>query len=489
VTEIRGRVLAIGLDAAQPSLLQAMLADGELPTLQKLREEGSWSRVESPAGYGSGVVWPTFFTGTDPTEHGQYTHWGWDPSTMSLSYYDASVHTPFWQALHRTGSPSASSTSRSLRTWASTAASRCWSGAPTPGWTASRRSPRPTWRRRSTKEHAQHPFSHPLAAPPQDPVALSRQSVECVEGARLRGDLAVRLITEQRPDVAVVVFPEVHHGGHFLWQTVQPELAMYDDIRDDPQPANDLRELHRELDRQVARLVEAAGEGTTVIVFGLHGMEPARGVPAVLEPLLAGMGLAHIDDSTSRRRALVTAAKRRVPTALRNVYRSTVPLATRSQWGKASLLPAYDWTRTRAFSLPTDQYGWVRVNLRGREARGTVAPEDYIALLDRIEDAIRALRTTAGHPVAADVIRPPRSMGRDPLPDLVVHWTREAFEAPVPVHGVDTVPIRREETGQHDVEGFCIVRGAALAGTVGEVVKAKDLHELVLAAVTGRIRR
>jgi predicted AlkP superfamily phosphohydrolase/phosphomutase len=197
------------------------------------------------------------------------------------------------------------------------------------------------------------------------------------------------------------------------------------------------------------------------------------------------MGLAHIDDSTSRRRALVAAAKKRVPTALRNIYRSTVPLATRSQWGKASLLPAYDWTRTQAFSLPTDQYGWVRVNLRGREAQGTVAPEDYIALLDRIEDEIRGLRTAAGHPVAADVIRPPRSTGRDPLPDLVVHWTREAFEAPIPVHGVDTVPIRREETGQHDVDGFCIVRGGALAGTVGEVVAAKDLHKLVLTAVAG----
>jgi predicted AlkP superfamily phosphohydrolase/phosphomutase len=485
VTEIRGRVLAIGLDAAQPSLLQAMLADGELPTLQKLREEGSWSRVESPAGYGSGVVWPTFFTGTDPTEHGQYTHWGWDPGTMALSYYDASVHTPFWQALHKDGVtvgvidvPFAPHLGVDRGFEVLEWGAHAWvDGKPSI-------SP-PDVAEKVTKEHAQHPFSHPLAAPPQDPVALSRQSVECVEGARLRGDVAVRLITEQRPDVAVVVFPEVHHGGHFLWQTVEPDLKMYDDIRDDPQPVNDLRELHRELDRQVARLVEAAGEGTTVIVFGLHGMEPARGVPSVLEPLLAGMGLAHIDDSTSRRRALVAAAKKRVPTALRNIYRSTVPLATRSQWGKASLLPAYDWTRTQAFSLPTDQYGWVRVNLRGREAQGTVAPEDYIALLDRIEDEIRGLRTAAGHPVAADVIRPPRSTGRDPLPDLVVHWTREAFEAPIPVHGVDTVPIRREETGQHDVDGFCIVRGGALAGTVGEVVAAKDLHKLVLTAVAG----
>lgn len=480
-----GRVLAIGLDAAQPTLLQSMLAEGELPTLQKLLDGGSWSTVASPAGYGSGVVWPTFFTGTDATEHGQYTHWGWDPGTMSLSYYDASVHTPFWQALDKDGvtvgvidvpfAPHLGvEKGFEVLEWGAHA------------WVDGRAFLSPaSVAEKVTKEHGQHPFSHPLAAPPEDPAALSRQSVECVEGARLRGDVAVRLIREERPDVAIVIFPEVHHGGHFLWQTVEPDLRMYDDIRDDPQPANDLRELHRELDRQVARLVEAAGEGTSVIVFGLHGMEPARGVPSVLEPLLAGMGLSHIDDGTDRRRAFITAAKKRVPTALRNIYRSTVPLATRSQWGKASLLPAYDWSRTQAFSLPTDQYGWVRVNLAGRERQGVVAPADYTALLDRIEAEIRALRTAEGHPVAADVIRPPRSDGRDPLPDLVVHWTPESFEAPIPVHGKDTVPIRREETGQHATDGFCIVRSPALAGTVGETVQAKDLHTLITTALNG----
>lgn len=476
-----GRVLAIGLDAAEPTLLERMIADGELPTLAKLLAGGTWSRVTSPAGYGSGTVWPTFFTGTDAAEHGQYTHWGWDPATMSLQYYDASVHTPFWQQLDRDGvtvgvvdvpfAPHIGVRKGfEVLEWGAHA------------WVDGRSHLSPQAVHDTvTKEFGTHPFSHPLAAPPQDPAALSTQSVECVDGARLRADVTLRLIADTRPDLAIVIFPEVHHGGHFLWQTVQPELRLYDDIRSDPQPVNDLAELHRELDRQVARLVEAAEPGTTVLVFGLHGMEPGRGVPSVLEPMLEGMGLTHIEEKVDRRRSLVAATKRRVPESLRNIYRSTVPLPMRSKWGKSSRMPAYDWSHTTAFSLPTDQYGWIRVNLAGRERHGIVAPADYTATLDRIEAGIRALTTADGGPVALDVIRPPRSAGPDPLPDLVVHWTQAAFEGPIMVDGVATLPARPEETGQHSTNGFLIAHG--VHGTVDSTIEAKDIHRIITAAL------
>ena len=38
-----------------------------------------------------------------------------------------------------------------------------------------------------------------------------------------------------------------------------------------------------------------------------------------------------------------------------------------------------DWERTTAFSLPSLYTGFIRVNLRGREPAGIVAPEDYVA--------------------------------------------------------------------------------------------------------------
>lgn len=478
-----GRVLAIGLDAAEPTVIERMIKDGELPVLSALLDNGTWSSVESPAKYGSGVVWPTFFTGTDASEHGQYTHWAWDSSAMALRYYDASRFTPFWKSLDEAGvsvgvidvpfAPHIGVTKGfEVLEWGAHA----WvNGRPNI-------SPLPV-RNTVTKSFPAHPFSHPLSTPPTDPASLSVLSGQCRDGARLRADVALRLMDETRPDLTIVVFPEVHHGGHFLFHTVEPELPLYDDVRGDPAPQQSLLDLHRELDVQVGRLVKAAGPDTTVLVFGLHGMEPARGVPTVLHPMLEEMGLVRLREDADRRRSMLTSLKARLPESLRNLYRTTVPLAVRSQWGKGQLLPRYDWSTTSAFELPTDQYGWIRINLVGREAEGIVPQSEYAVLCDRIETTIRALRTVDGRPVALDVIRPPRSPGADPLPDLVVHWAQAPFESAVRVNGIDTHPEKREETGQHSTSGFCITSGDALSGKVSDVVQAQDLHRLIEAAL------
>ena len=47
-------------------------------------------------------------------------------------------------------------------------------------------------------------------------------------------------------------------------------------------------------------------------------------------------------------------------------------------------LRGVDWSRTRAFAHPAENQGYVRLNLRGRERDGIVAPEDADALLDEI---------------------------------------------------------------------------------------------------------
>ncbi|HKA54123.1 MAG TPA: alkaline phosphatase family protein, partial [Candidatus Binatia bacterium] len=97
------RVLAVGLDAAEPTFVRRLIEDGALPTLKRLLAQGAWSRVESPAHLGSGAVWPTFFTGAEPAEHGTYSEWCWQPETMSLVRYGGRRLTPFWKKLAQAG--------------------------------------------------------------------------------------------------------------------------------------------------------------------------------------------------------------------------------------------------------------------------------------------------------------------------------------------------------------------------------------------------
>ena len=90
-------VLAIGIDAAESTLVRQLIEQNEMPAFKALLDGGQWLRVQSPAHIGSGTVWPTFITGVEPTIHGVYSEWGWQPGVMGLSRYHGRHLIPFWK--------------------------------------------------------------------------------------------------------------------------------------------------------------------------------------------------------------------------------------------------------------------------------------------------------------------------------------------------------------------------------------------------------
>src|SRR5258707_15664202 len=97
------QVLAIGIDAAEPTLVRELIEAGQMPVLKSLLAGGKWLRVKSPAHIGSGSVWPTFITGEEPASHGVYGEWCWRPKAMSVERYGGSGLNPFWQAVAEDG--------------------------------------------------------------------------------------------------------------------------------------------------------------------------------------------------------------------------------------------------------------------------------------------------------------------------------------------------------------------------------------------------
>src|SRR6266542_2059313 len=91
------RVLAIALDAAEPTLVQRLIDQGEMPALKSLLARGRWLRVASPTDIGSGTVWPTFITGAKPQPHGIYGEWLWNARSMNLTRYSGDDLNPFWK--------------------------------------------------------------------------------------------------------------------------------------------------------------------------------------------------------------------------------------------------------------------------------------------------------------------------------------------------------------------------------------------------------
>ena len=92
------KVLALGIDAAEPRLVLDLMARGELPALARLRDEGAWTDVRTPGHIGNTAVYPTFFTGTDPQRHGIYGGWPWSAEKMGVIPLHTDHLPPFWGA-------------------------------------------------------------------------------------------------------------------------------------------------------------------------------------------------------------------------------------------------------------------------------------------------------------------------------------------------------------------------------------------------------
>lgn len=490
------RVLAFAIDAAEPRLVRELLARGELPALAALLDRGQWLRVESPARIGSGSVWPTFISGREPADHGVYGEWAWHPATMSVRRYHGRDLVPFWKALVERRRPVGILDLPFMPLLGLA-----------DGFEVSEWGPHDVIDGRLQVSPpdvvglvASAP-AHPLAQDrldawgPGDLGGLRRLARQSLDGIWRRGDLAAALLREKRPALALIAFTEIHHAGHHLWHTIDRESAVYAkpafEDRGPVEPT--LADLYREVDRQIGRLAAQAPADATVLAFSLHGMRPAHGVPAFLPALLGEWGVSAVAawrglGWRDRARATLAAAKRWAPPGLKRAYYRAMAPATTHRVARASMLPSYDWPATRAFSMPTDQHGWIRINLRGREAAGLVPPREYDALVSGLADRVRGLRTAAGARLVRDVFRTAASGDEAQglrLPDLVVHWEDAVFAAPQAIAGsaVKTAAIGTKFSGQHSLEGFCIVRGPG--GPASGAVRAADLGRLMASRLAG----
>ena len=73
------KVIVFGVDGMDPNFVERHWAD--LPALDQLRKEGSFSRLATTDPPQSPVAWSTFITGLDPGEHGIFDFVHRDPAT------------------------------------------------------------------------------------------------------------------------------------------------------------------------------------------------------------------------------------------------------------------------------------------------------------------------------------------------------------------------------------------------------------------------
>ena len=484
------RVLAIAVDAAEWTFVRDLMDRDELPALKSLLSNGQWLRVKSPAYLGSGSVWPTFTAGQSPIVHGVYGEWLWDATTMSVNRYDGKRVVPFWKTFVDEG------VSVGVLDIPFMPLIGISNGFEISEWGAhdvvdleTRFAPDSI--ENTLARHSPHPLQTRLdVSGPADYRGLEQIGNICLNGITKRGELSRALIADTQPQLALIAFSEIHHASHHLWHKVEPDHPVYQDASVgsliETQPS--MRDIYRELDRQVSELVQMVGPETSITVFSLHGMRPALGIPSFLTSWLCEKGFCRLNDWggqtwRGRARASFAGLKRHTPSKLKKLYYKTLPREVTYRLASPTMLPDYDWANTTAFALPTDQHGWIRLNLIGREAQGTVPVANYDDTCNQLERTVSGLRSDRGEALVEKVIRVARNGDdamRQQLPDLVVHWSDAVFSSQLRIadSSVQAEMVGKKYVGQHSLEGFCILKSAGVISDRDEVC-AEDLHPII----------
>ncbi len=63
------KCIIIGLDGLEPTLVEKYMAEGRLPNFSKLKNEGSFARLQTTTPAISPVAWSSFMTGANPAKH------------------------------------------------------------------------------------------------------------------------------------------------------------------------------------------------------------------------------------------------------------------------------------------------------------------------------------------------------------------------------------------------------------------------------------
>lgn len=478
------RVLMIGLDGATFDVLDPLRHEGLLPNLSALMESGTSGILESTRPPITPAAWTTFMTGKGPGKHGIIDFLRYDPTTNRLIFNNNQKisQKTIWQILsekkYRVGSINVPMTFPP-----EPVNGFMISGFDTPtgkDFTYPRELQQEILHRCPDYTHEKKWERKALGGD-----RVFEENLEYIRQSFDRGvDLARFCGDKYGWDVMMVLFKLVDNLQHKAWRYIDPRTR-----ESNPHRRKLTTDCFVKLDEAVGKLRALADEHEATILIMSdhgHGSLDAKAQPNLLLSQWGYLGL----------RSNLARAKTRGAVWWRRLTRSRNGSAI-AQAGELDHDLAFDWSRTRACVLHAGIYGFLYINLKGRQPQGVVEPSEYAALREEIRDRLlRAkCRDRDGRemPIFQDVFVTEELYGcnRRDYP-----WMPDLLLAPVDglavvkkIRGSDPVrwvPLSRLE-GTHRIDGIFIANGPGIAA--GRKIRARieDIAPSVLAGLGERV--
>ena len=498
-------VLALGLDAGDPVLLERYMAAGHLPVLSGLRARGAYTRLTTFDYCRAEASNTTFLTGCAPATHGYWSPFRFHPDyRVETTPYEFSDYTPFYGL--------GPDYRVAVFDMPQSKLSPMVNGVQVLGWGA--HSPRcpshsspPELFDEIVSRHGAHPTLrkddvHSVG----DTAAVARLKRDLETGIERRTAACLDLLGREQWDLFLTYFGEIHSGQHYLWHLSQPDHPLFPYFGT---PGVDpLLELVQAVDRAVGRLVAAVSPDTRVVVFSDHGMESnTTDLPSnvFLPELLYRLsypgryGLAKGDPSRAPGPVIKPSPHRSWRSTLYGLKHDPNPVTRwlrqhmdteRFHYGIEKRLgmnsvplcpddcplgaqppmwyhPA--WPGMEAFALPSFSEGYVRLNVRGREAQGIVEPERYDEACGRITAELHRLTNPrTGTPAVRHVVRTRVGANdaggeRPSDADLIVLWDGVPMDVVDHPRAGRIGPVPFKRSGSHVHRGFLMACGPGIA--------------------------
>jgi len=448
------KVLLVGFDGAERSLVDAWTRDGRLPTLAELRDRGRWGIIRPRPGLGDDASWGSFSTTVGPVSHGRFYHSRVAPDGATIVPHrrDEIAVAPFWDALVDAGlrvaivdvpkSPMGHDGAFVVADWMTHGAE-----GPT----------------RLSSVAARHAVADRLELGPgfdcnavgptvADVTAFEHELVRRTEH---RTAILHELLADGEWDVFVATFGATHCAGHRAWRDHDPTHPEHDPVRH-AQVGDVVEHVYVAADRGLRTLVDAAGDDALVIVFSPLGMQANYHGSHLVEDVLAGTAHARPPRITR----LLDRARRSIPHWLRR--RAPKPVAgvgtsirVRNERAKPYRVLPFDLPATAlqigAADAHTDAHGVRHVPPATRQ--------ELVEVLGAIVDP------DSGRPLVEEVVFMTDAYpGAQTAIDAYVVWDASAPIVGARLEGVDTIrrPQPEDRSGNHRPGGWLVAAGPGI---------------------------
>jgi predicted AlkP superfamily phosphohydrolase/phosphomutase len=283
-------LLLIGVDGATPELIERLTSTGQMPALRSLMRHGVYGRLESSANCDPCSAWSSLLTGVNPGKHGV---WG-----LRNLKPDSYQWRPANSRMLRAPTLSQMLTDRGQEAGTlfvpMTFPAREAEYVTVSGWLAPSQEAEgyahpadvAALARRKLKDvpHTLHLASYASSGRYAEGLDLA------IETMRARASVAVDLIDDRRWDFLAVNFTAIDRVLRWYWHLIDRKHA---DFREDLHSdwGDLITDLHRELDAQIARLLDRLEPDEHLMVVSTTGMGVNSRAALCLPELLAHLDL------------------------------------------------------------------------------------------------------------------------------------------------------------------------------------------------------